>query len=479
MLRRATQTTPGRVALLVSAVAALLLGSAAVDHFLLGQYGDFGEAVWSAVLHVLDPSSLHEDEDAAERAVGLFQVVTGLVLLVGLLFTFIAEAVAGSLEQLGRADRPVTCRDHLLVVGGIDVASIAASAAAEAQLETELRRLVVLAPESARDARAQVLDDLHEAGGRNLKVDLVFGDTAGDSGFELAGAERARAILLMPSSSGPTPAEAADVEVTQSGLALLDYLRERDASPLVRLLFRRGRNVDASWELFPPDWDAIVADRTISALLRLAITRPPALEKVPGWVAEHGSAAPFTRLVDGAWKAAEKANGPLRLTIVGCGINAPALMEDLAQVGADTFAVTMIAPRPAFDRYLGTAEPSGVRLHYVESVPTDGEHLPRSLIESRPQMVIVTPSPTDWNQRASDASATLSILRVLSTAGGRELPVLAELFLSESAKRLPGDPRLLALSTTRSVAIAVALSLFVPERAAELERQLAAGAADH
>jgi hypothetical protein len=53
------------------------------------------------------------------------------------------------------------------------------------------------------------------------------------------------------------------------------------------------------------------------------------------------------------------------------------------------------------------------------------------------------------------------------------------MFLSESVKRLPSDPRLLAISVTRSVATAVTLSLFDPERAAELERQLAAGAADH
>jgi hypothetical protein len=93
-------------------------------------------------------------------------------------------------------------------------------------------------------------------------------------------------------------------------------------------------------------------------------------------------------------------------------------------------------------------------------------------------MVLVTPSPTSWDQRVSDAGATLSLLRVLRTAGGRDLPVLAELFLSESARPLPSDPRLLAISTLRSVATAVALSLFDPERAAEFERQLAAGASD-
>jgi hypothetical protein len=478
MLRRLMQTTPGRLALLVSVVALVLVGSAAVANFVLGQFGDFGEALWSAVLHVLDPSSLHDDSDGAERAVGLFQVITGLVLLVGLLFTFVAESFAGSLEQLGQSDRPVRAHDHLLVVGGLDLIGVATSAAAEAQLETELERLVVLAPESARDSRAQIRADLEEAGG-NLKIDLVFGDTAGDSGFELAGAERARAILLMPSSSGPVAAEAADVEVTQSGLALLDYLKEKKASPLVRLLFRRGRNVDAGWELFPSEWDAVVGDRTVSAVLRLAITRPPALEKLPGWVAEHGEIAPFAKLVDAAWSAAARSEGPLRLTIVGCGINAPALMEDLAEVGSELFAVTMIAPRDVFDRYLGSAEPSGVAIRFVEARPTDSAHLPRSLIESKPHLVLITPSPASWDQRASDATATLSVFHVLRTAGGRDLPVLAELFLPETAKRLPNDPRLLAISGLRSVATAVALSLFDPERAAELERQLAAGAADH
>ena len=54
----------------------------------------------------------------------------------------------------------------------------------------------------------------------------------------------------------------------------------------------------------------------------------------------------------------------------------------------------------------------------------------------------------------------------------------AELLLTESTRRLPTDPRLLAISTPRSVATAVALSVFGPERAAELERQLAAGATD-
>lgn len=271
------------------------------------------------------------------------------------------------------------------------------------------------------------------------------------SEFELAAAARAHAVLVMPSTSGPVIAETADVEVTQSGLALLDYLKERGATPLVRLLFRRGRNVDASWELFPREWDAIVGDRTVSAVLRLALTRPQALEQLPAWTDEHGADAAFAGLIADAWSAAAAKSRALRLTIVGCGINAPALMEDLAEVGAERFTVTMIAPRAAFDAYLGSEQPSGVAIDFVETHPTDPDESLARLTESAPDLVLVTPSPATWDMRTSDANATLAVLHVLRTVGPR-LPVLAELLLPDTARRLPADPRLLAISGLRAVA---------------------------
>ena len=88
------------------------VGSAALAHFAFDEYRTFGDALWSAILHVLDPSSLHEDAGAAQRSIGVLQVVTGLVLLVGLLFTFVAEFVGRSLERIGQGDRPVRARDH-------------------------------------------------------------------------------------------------------------------------------------------------------------------------------------------------------------------------------------------------------------------------------------------------------------------------------------------------------------------------------
>lgn len=105
MLTRAIQTTRGRLILLLSAVAVMFFGTAAIAHFALDLFPSYGEALWSAVLHLLDPSSLHGDDDGKERAIGLFQVITGLVLLVGVLFTLIAETVGSSIERLGRIDR--------------------------------------------------------------------------------------------------------------------------------------------------------------------------------------------------------------------------------------------------------------------------------------------------------------------------------------------------------------------------------------
>lgn len=476
MLRRAAESTRGRLVLLLGAVGIVLLGSAALAQFAFDEYDNFGDALWSGVLHLLDPSSLHDDEGAAQRSIGLFQVVSGLVLLVGLLFTFVSEVVSSSLQRLGQTDRPVRASGHLLIVGGTDLVPVAARATAEAlrRQQGSPRRLVVLAPESARDNRPQLLNELDEAAA-GLKYELVFGDTSGDSGFELAGADRAKTVLLMASSSGAVGAEAADVEVTQSGLALLDYLKERGGEPQVRLLYRRGRNVDPAWALFPKEWDAVVGDRSIGAILRLAITEPTALRLIPdSEEALDGPIDDFAGLVKTAWDGA--AGRPLRLTMVGCGFNAPALMEDLSQVGVERFRVTVIATRAAFEAYLGSADRYGIEVEFVEVSVGDPAALVASLETAAPDIVLVTPSPANWEMRSSDAIATLAVLRVLQALGART-PVIAEVFLTESAARLPGDPRLLAISSLRAVVIAVALSIFDPERGAELEQQLAAGSA--
>src|SRR5439155_11826035 len=119
-LKRMTQTTRGRVGLLVAILGVVWLGSALFAHLVLGQFGTIGDALWSGVTHLLDPSSLHGDHGFEHRAVGLFQVVFGLIFLVGLAFTVISEVVGRSLERLGQYDAPLRVSDHLLLIGGPD-----------------------------------------------------------------------------------------------------------------------------------------------------------------------------------------------------------------------------------------------------------------------------------------------------------------------------------------------------------------------
>jgi hypothetical protein len=472
VLSRATQTVFGRLVLLLSAVGLVVLASAALAYLAFDLFDSFGAALWSAILHLLDPSTLQDDNGAGERIVGVIQVVTGLVLLVGVLFTLVAESVGSSLERLGRHDAPVHAHDHVLIIGGGDFLAPAAEALALAtEVGNRRERVVFLAPEAARASRHRLLTELRRRAGR-MRVSLVIGETGEESGFELGAAAEAGAILVLPTGSGPVVAEATDVEVMQTGLALGEYLEARGAKPDVRLLFRRGRNVDAVWDMTPSGWDAVVGDRIVSSIFRHAITGFGEMTDLEALVDPYETGADL-QAPRRAWERATAEGRPLRLTLVGCGINTPALLEDLSEVGAERFEVTLLAARHPFETYLGRPGRAGLDARYEETSPDDPEQLQRALERSRPEVVLVAPSPTSWKMSDSDAEATLVLLHALRMLGA-ETPVLAELFLPGSVERLPAERRLLPISSLQAISGALALTIFNPERARELERALEA-----
>lgn len=295
MLRRLLRSNWGRLAVLLGAIALVLLASAALLHYGFDEFNSFGDSLWSSVKHLLDPSSLQDDEGAPQRAIGIFQVIAGLVLLVGLLFTVIAETLGRSIERLARYEVPVRASNHLVAIGGIDLAPETPSTLVRVGRPEALpKKIVLLAPESARDFREELLSELRSEAGP-MEVEIVIGDTAGAAGFELASVETARDIVVFPTTGGPSPADSADVEVMQTALALRAYLDEhtKGRAPAVSLLFRRGRNVDAAWELLPNEWDAVVGDRVVAAILRLAIVRPELASILPGLSTESAVRAIF------------------------------------------------------------------------------------------------------------------------------------------------------------------------------------------
>jgi len=463
------QTTRGRLVLLVAVVAVVLLSTAAVLHYVFDQFDDYGEAMWSAAVHLVDPGALIEDHDAPERAMGMFQAIAGLVLLIGLLFELVSQTVGRSIERLGRYDPPVRAKDHLLIVGGGEMLAEAAGALALAgEVGRRHERVVVVAPEAERQSRNRLLVELRKEAGP-VKLDLVFGEIGEDSAFELGAAAEAATILVLPSGSGPVSAESSDAEVIGTGQALQEYLEARDARPEVRLLFRRGRNVDAALGLFPPSWDPVVGDRVVAGIVRRAITGLDGAPEIEELIDSHGK--PDKTLMRAAWGRAEAEGRRLRLTIVGCGIDTPALLEDLAQAGAERFEVTMLAAKGPFEAYLGRTDRSGVELGYEPVRSDDPELLSAKLARTRPDVVAVGPSPLTWDLRNSDAQATMTLLHTLGALPATT-PVVAELFLPETVERLPADPRLVAVSNIEAVAAALALTVFNPERARALERNL-------
>lgn len=418
MARRLIQTSRGRLLLLLLAVLAVILGTAAIDHFVLDRYDGYGDAVWSALLHLLDPAQLEDDHGAGERAIGMFQVLTGIVLLVGVLLTLVTESVGATIERLGTLQAPTRRRDHLLVVGSADQLRQAARALAyAAEMGSRELPVVALAPRAAQRERDSLLQELRERAAP-LPVELLFGEAGAESGFALGAAERAHTVVL-----------------------------------------------------FPADWDAIVGDRVTSALLLAAIAAdelPPEVDSLldPHRRGDRG-------LLVAARAAARRQGRPPRLAVVGASNAVSALVADFVAAGPRAPRPTLLAPRETLEPDLGRAGDGGDGLELRETATDDPDQLAAALAESRPDIVLVTPGPTDRGLHARDAEATLTLLHVLRAVGPR-VPVIAELALPESVDRLPADPRLLPLSSMEAVAGALALSVLEPERSTRLEEWLQA-----
>ncbi len=160
--------------------------------------------------------------------------------------------------------------------------------------------------------------------------------------------------------------------------------------------------------------------------------------------------------------------GPLRIAMVGCGINAPALMEEFESARREKVEFTVLASRSAYGTYLPRHEYERVAIEFTETLVTDPGELEKGLRDTDADVILVTPSPTSYDLRASDAEATLSTLHVLRLTDA-ETPVLVEMFLPESVRRLPRERRLSAVSTLDMVSTAIAFSLLDTKAAVALE----------
>ncbi len=273
-----SRTLPGRVALLLVGVALIGLLTAAFGHFALGAFPSFGEALWSATAHLVDPGSIGDDKTGSERIIGLVQVIAGIVFFAGIVLTVLTEVIDRALRRLQKGDPAIRREGHLLIVG-FNGSLSEVRARLTSDIEVEHPEIVVMLPPSQSDRRDAAR---HALAGYPARAAVVVADPETDGYFRVC-AEAARHIVIL---SPEGEADRSDLEVTARASLIAEHLAslESDAPP-VAVEFRRGRNVEALWyeddpasnrpvRRFPASFDALVNDRNIGALLSLAAANP-------------------------------------------------------------------------------------------------------------------------------------------------------------------------------------------------------------
>ncbi len=280
--RLLTQTFVGRLLLLSSIVFGLLLGTAAIDFFVVGQTASYGQSVWDGVIHFVAPGTLANDTDVPERIIGGAQVLIGLVFYVGLLIAVINEGVSRSVDRFRSYEAPLHVRDHVLFVGAyVDLSFVLSALHADLvagvdPLVPPPRSIVVMIPESARGSRVD-LTRSWQAAIPTVTVRVVVGDAGSDRSYELACADTAGQVVICGDRPDRAPPAKADFEATRTMMAVADFLDRECQGQRPRILVdtARGRHGDA---IASTSWGRtakhVVGDRGLGARFRFAVMHP-------------------------------------------------------------------------------------------------------------------------------------------------------------------------------------------------------------
>lgn len=249
---------------------------------MLGAWPDFGEALWQSTAHLLEPGSLADDQQGAERAIGVIQVLAGLIFFAGIVLTVLTEMVQRAMSRFSGSDPAISRSGHLLIVGFNPTLEEVRRRLGH-YADGEIPETVVLLPEYMSEHRDLARRALRVTEGKGT---VLIADLEAD-GFARACAGDAQRIVVLSPVGDP---EEADLEVTGWAALLADHLAPLgDDAPPVGLEIRRHRNVQALWfadrevggkrrsagsTRFPATFDALVRDRIIGGTLSQAIANP-------------------------------------------------------------------------------------------------------------------------------------------------------------------------------------------------------------
>lgn len=282
-MQQRLETLTGKIALLVSAVVLLILAGSALSYFGLHALTSYGDAIWWALDHLVDPGAIGDDDTWSTRLVGLALAIAGLIILAGILFTLLTEVVERSLERLTEFDVPLRLQNHLLIVGWDDAVPdilqtldmLRGSLVAESS--PPFRSVAVLASPDRHDDRTRLVAQLRHALPW-AAPQVALGDLTQEVTYDLGAAADAYAILVTGNSSA-AHGVVADANALQSAVALARFLGARLDSvpahrPRVSVIFERGEHADAAEAILPAWFDGVVVDRIVTGMLALELTAP-------------------------------------------------------------------------------------------------------------------------------------------------------------------------------------------------------------
>jgi hypothetical protein len=493
------RTTPGRLALLVGTVVTLWLITAAIAA-LSDVESSYGMALWSGLRHLFDPGSLGDDNTTAQRIVGVLQVFTGLVFLVGVAITVLADGVDRGLQRLSEAEPPVTSAGHVLIVGAGHVRSALLAALDHDLSDPPVSTVVALGGPG---------DDPPRPGRHPYKLVARTGDPRDPAALRSAGAAAARAIVIVGhDAADPAVADLAALEVA----ATLTEVLGDDAAPLVAVRAEHSANVEAVWSLLPATFDAVPADRNVGAVLALAVglaqypsllaapiqgggvhvTAPGVLAGLPFGEAQAGcpQALPVGLLRGGVATFAPDPAEPIGsddglIVLAGdrasadlrCAPEAPppAAAMPTAPASAAAGAVLVLGWSPAGDDLVGEladashltvlaeldAAPSGLPDGALRAGdPNDAAQIAAAAAELKPQIVILLGGANGATDGiGAHARAALGALKVSRLVERPDVTIVVEQYGSEQADRLrAADPRIRVISRAELVGQALLLS---------------------
>ncbi len=270
------KTITGRLVLLVLIFAVMSVTAAAIAHFLFGHFADYETAMWWAFDHMLNVSAISNDAGIIERFLGVILAVTGLVVLAGILFSILGDAVTESLRKFAETNRPVTAKKHILFIGQSPNLSHFARLLTELQDRSDLyaekvRELVVVSPDLPQEERRALETDLSVF---VPKPHMIFGDLTDGDLYEQAAARDAAVIITTVVPTSELPPEQADFLTLQIASELEKHLQGTVPRPVINAVFTKGGNLDAAKAVLPASAYLFSSDRVTAGLVALYLINP-------------------------------------------------------------------------------------------------------------------------------------------------------------------------------------------------------------